>query len=249
MCQKKALLLDSVMMGIHFPSRNQITGGLLYPIGHERVKAQAYISYNSRGYKHRHCRNKYPKKLRGFELKRSHLLREIIETLALTLLIFLVIRFVLQSYHIEGTSMQPGLATGEYVFINKVAYTFRTPERGDVIVFHFPRDTTQDLIKRVIGIPGDTIKTDRVHVWVNNTQLNEPYISTPLNPSAQTWKVPPNDYFVLGDNRPASYDSRNWDFVPKDYIIGKAIMVFWPLQAVHFINTYQSVYSHIKDPS
>ena len=176
-------------------------------------------------------------------------MREIVETLALTLLIFLVVRFVLQSYHIEGASMQLGLKTNEYVFINKVAYLFRAPERGDVIVFHFPRDTTQDFIKRVIGIPGDTIKTDSTHVWVNGTQMNEPYISAPLNPSARSWKIPPNDYFVLGDNRPDSYDSRSWDFVPKDYIIGKAIVVFWPLNAIHFINTYQNVYSHIRNPA
>ena len=180
-------------------------------------------------------------------MKRSHLMREIIETLALALLIFLVIRFVLQSYHIEGTSMQPGLKANEFVFINKVAYLFRAPERGDVIVFHFPRDTTQDFIKRVIGIPGDTIKTDSIHVWVNGTQLKEPYISTPLNPLARTWKVPPNDYFVLGDNRPDSYDSRNWDYVPKDYIMGKAIVVFWPLNAIHFIPANKNVYSQIKN--
>jgi signal peptidase I len=175
-------------------------------------------------------------------------MREIIETLALTLLIFLVIRFVIQSYHIEGTSMQPGLRTDEYVFINKEAYLFHTPERGDVIVFHFPRDTTQDFIKRVIGLPGDTIKTDSTHVWVNNTELREPYVSTSLNPSAKTWKVPPDDYFVMGDNRPDSYDSRDWDFVPKGYIIGKALVVFWPLNTMHFINSYQNVYSSVKNP-
>lgn len=182
-------------------------------------------------------------------MKRSHLMREILETLALTLLIFLVIRFVLQSYQIEGTSMQPGLLTNEYVFINKIAYNFHMPERGDVIVFHYPRDTTQDFIKRVIGLPGDTIKTDSSHVWVNNTQLDEAsYISTSLNPSAHIWHVPANNYFVLGDNRPESFDSRNWDFVPRDDIIGKAVVVFWPLNAMHFINAYQPVYSHIKDP-
>ena len=179
-------------------------------------------------------------------MKRSHMMREIVETLALTLLIFLVIRFVIQSYHIEGTSMQPGLQSDQYVFINKEAYLFHKPERGDVIVFHFPHDTTQDFIKRVIGLPGDTIKTDRTHVWVNNVQLKEPYITTPLNPAAQTWKVPPNDYFVLGDNRPDSYDSRNWDFVPNNYIIGRAIVTFWPLNSIHFINSYSNVYSAIK---
>jgi signal peptidase I len=176
-------------------------------------------------------------------------MREIVETLALTLLIFLVIRFVIQSFHIEGTSMQPGLQTNEYVFINKQAYLFHQPERGDVIVFHFPRDTTQDFVKRVIGIPGDTIKTDRTHVWVNNVELKEPYVSTSLNPVARTWKVPSNDYFVLGDNRPESYDSRDWGFVPMNYIIGKAIVIFWPLNAILFIDGYPNVYSSLKNPT
>jgi len=180
-------------------------------------------------------------------LKRSQLAREIVETIALTLLIFIVIRFVVQSYHVDGTSMQPGLVTNEYVVVNKAAYLFHGPERGDVIVFHDPGDTTKDFIKRVIGLPGDTITTDSMHVMVNGTQLKEPYISAPANPAGNTWKVPANKYFVLGDNRPVSRDSRFDDvgLVPKDFIVGKAVMVYWPINAIHFINTYPAVYDHI----
>jgi signal peptidase I len=145
--------------------------------------------------------------------------------------------------------MLPGLRTNEYVFINKQAYLFHKPERGDVVVFHFPQDTTQDYIKRVIGVPGDTIKTDRTHIWVNDVQLKEAYISTPSNPIARTWKVPPNNYFVLGDNRPESYDSRDWNFVPRDYIIGKAVVVFWPWNAIRFVDSYSDAYSSIKNPT
>src|SRR5947209_18759182 len=90
-----------------------------------------------------------------FNLKRSHLAREIVETVALTLIIFLVIRFAIQSYRVDGVSMQPGLQSDEYVLVNKTAYLFHPPERGDVIVFHFPDDTTKDFINRVIGLPGD----------------------------------------------------------------------------------------------
>ena len=181
-----------------------------------------------------------------FNLKRSHLAREIIETIALTLLIFLVIRFVIQSYHVEGPSMLPGLHTDEYVLVNKVSYLFHAPERGDVIVFHYPRDTTQDYIKRVIGLPGDTVKVDATHVWVDGILLNEPYISAAFNPvPPQSWKIPPGQYFVMGDNRPVSDDSRYWGDVPQDYIVGKALLVFWPSSNWQIINTHSPVYTQI----
>ncbi len=131
-------------------------------------------------------------------MKRSRLAREIIETIVLTLLIFLMIRFVAQSYHVEGTSMQPGLHSDEYVIVNKVAYLFHIPERGDVIVFHFPRDTRQDFIKRVVGLPGDIVRTDSTHVWINGVLLNEPYIAAPANPGKDQWKIPANSVLCNG---------------------------------------------------
>jgi signal peptidase I len=182
----------------------------------------------------------------GSTVKRSHLAREIVETLALTLLIFLVVHMVIQSYHVDGLSMEPGLNSQEYVLVNKAAYLFHAPERGDVIVFHYPRDTTQDYIKRVIGLPGDTIQTDSTHVWVNGELLNEPYISMPANPFAKIWKVPPDSYFVMGDNRQVSDDSRWWGFVPKDFIVGKAVLVYWPTNDIEFIKTYPAVYAQLK---
>jgi signal peptidase I len=184
-------------------------------------------------------------------LKRSHLAREVVETVVLTILIFLAIRFLIQSYHVEGSSMEPGLHTDEYALVNKVSYLFQSPERGDVIVFHYPKDTTQDYIKRIIGLPGDTIRTDQTHVWVDGVQLNEPYIAAPFNPDVgqNTWKVPPGDYFVLGDNRPVSDDSRYWGFVPKNLIVGKAMLVYWPVSNWQIINTHQSVYTKIKAPN
>ncbi|GAC1372196.1 MAG: signal peptidase I [Ktedonobacteraceae bacterium] len=183
---------------------------------------------------------------RGFELKRSQLAREVVEILIITGLIFIVVRFVVQSYHIDGPSMQPGLTTNEYVMVNKVVYLFHAPERGDVIVFHYPHDTTQDYIKRVIGLPGDVVETDNTRLWVNGTLLKEPYISTPSNQQATKWKVPQDQYFVVGDNRPVSDDSRSWGFVPREYIVGKAAAVFWPLSQLHFISTYSDVYAGIK---
>ncbi|MFL5653558.1 MAG: signal peptidase I [Ktedonobacteraceae bacterium] len=179
-------------------------------------------------------------------MKRSHLAREIVETIALTLIIFLVIRFAIQSYRVEGVSMQPGLHDNEYVLVNKIAYLFHAPERGDVIVFHFPLDTSKDFIKRVIGLPGDTITVDSTSVRVDGVLLNEPYISERANPQGQRWTVPLNSYFVMGDNRPASDDSRDWGYVPRDDIVGKAVIVYWPLGNWELINTYPTVYAQIK---
>jgi len=179
-------------------------------------------------------------------LKRSHLAREIVETVVLTLLIFFVIRFVIQSYHVEGTSMQPSLQNDEYVLVNKALYLLHPPERGDVIVFHNPNNTSVDFIKRVIGLPGDTVQIDANHVTVNGVPLNEPYISAPAAMVANTWKISPGKYFVLGDNRPVSDDSRYWGCVPQSYIVGKAVAVYWPTKNWEFISTYPSVYAQVK---
>lgn len=179
-------------------------------------------------------------------MKRSHLAREIVETIVLTFLIFVVVHFAVQNYHVEGISMQPGLYSNEYVLVNKMAYLFHAPERGDVIVFHYPLDTTRDFIKRVIGIPGDTVITDSTRVWVDGVQLKEPYVSEPFNTAAGSWTLRTDQYFVMGDNRPSSDDSRLWGVVPKDYIIGKAVLVYWPLGKWELINTYSVVFAQIK---
>jgi signal peptidase I len=190
------------------------------------------------------------------ELKnQSHLVRDIVEVVALALLIFFVVQLAVQNYQVQGISMMPGLTDGEYVFVNKLAYLSHDPERGDVIVFHWPVDTSKDFIKRVIGLPGDTIVTDSTTVQVDGVVLNEPYVSQPSNPAGRVWKVPANDYFVMGDNRPSSDDSRDWgveynnpqlSFVPKNYIVGKAVLVYWPLGSWEIINTYPTVYAQIK---
>ncbi|GCE26982.1 signal peptidase I [Dictyobacter alpinus] len=178
-------------------------------------------------------------------MKRSQLIRELVEIIALALVIFLVVRFVVQSYRVDGPSMQPGLVTNEFVMVNKLSYVFQKPERGDVIVFHYPKDVKQDFIKRIIGLPGDTITTDREHVMVNGKLLKEPYISLAYNSEGKSWQVPADQYFVMGDNRPVSSDSRFWGYVPKDYIVGKAAITFWPLNTIRAIDTYSDVYKDI----
>jgi signal peptidase I len=170
-------------------------------------------------------------------MKRPHLLREIVEIVAITVLFFFLIRLLTQSYHVNDGSMQPGLSADSYVMINKQAYLFRPPQRGDVIVFHLPSNTNIDFIRRIIGLPGDTVQIDGTDVKVNNTVLKEPYVSSNTTPIVNTWKVPPGQYFVLGDNRPSSEDSRYWGPVPKNYIVGKAIFVYWPSDKLKIIDT------------
>jgi signal peptidase I len=177
--------------------------------------------------------------------KQARLIREIIETIAFTLLILLVIRFAVQSFRVDGESMQPGLHTDEFVLVNKMAYLFQEPARGDVIVFQYPLDTSQDFIKRVIGIPGDTITTTSNAVIVDGQTLHEPYISMPFNNESNTWKLGPGQFFVMGDNRDNSFDSRTWGLLDKSYIIGKAIAVYWPLNNWEWINTFPSAFASI----
>lgn len=179
-------------------------------------------------------------------MKRSHLAREIVETLALTLLIFLAIHFTVQNYQIEGTSMTNTLQNGQFVLVNRVSYLFHAPDRGDVIVCHEPDDPGRDIIKRIIALPGDTITLNSTDIWVNGVLLNEPFITGKYNPQAETLKVPPDDFFVMGDNRPNSKDSRYFGFVPRSYIVGKAVLVYWPLNQWQLINTYSAVFSQIK---
>jgi signal peptidase I len=183
--------------------------------------------------------------------RQSHLAREIIETIVLTAVIFVAIHYSVQTFSVSGSSMLPGLQNGEYVLVNKLAYLFHGPSRGDVIVFHYPLDPNLDFIKRVIAVPGDTIQLTLTQVSVNGVTLKEPYISAPQNscigniPCNKPFTLPPGDYFVMGDNRPNSDDSRTWGPLPSQYIIGKATVIFWPLSNWQIIPTYSNLFALI----
>lgn len=183
---------------------------------------------------------------------RARFARELIETVVLTALVFFAVRASVQPYRVDGPSMQPGLHTNEYVLVSMLAYLFSGPQRGDVIVFHPPDDPSQVYVKRVIGIPGDRIDITATAVYVDGVKLNEPYIA-PLrpgqseNPDVLTdISLGPNDYFVLGDNRLDSLDSRFFGSVPRRNIVGKAELVMWPGTDIHTISTYSSVFAAIK---
>ncbi|MCC6367914.1 MAG: signal peptidase I [Bryobacterales bacterium] len=145
-----------------------------------------------------------------------------------------VILFLYQPVKVEGTSMMPSLVDQERIFINKFVYKFGIGDiqRGDMIVFHFPADPSKSYIKRVIGLPGDTIAVEDGVVYVNGKRLDETYVPDEYRDrqSIPLLRVPPEHYYVLGDHRTSSNDSRAWGPVHRQYIYGKAVFVYWPLE-------------------
>ena len=177
--------------------------------------------------------------------KQTRLLREMIELITLTLLILFVVRFAVQSFRTDGQSMEPNFHNDEFVLVNKVSYLFQQPQRGDVIVFHYPFDIHKDFIKRIIGLPGDIIHTTNASVSINGQTIKEPYISVAFNFANTSWKLGPNQFFVMGDNRNNSLDSRIWGPLDRSYIIGKVVVAYWPMSNLGLVNTYSAVYAAV----
>jgi len=154
-------------------------------------------------------------------------LREIVETVALTLVIFVIINAATGRFRIEGPSMNPNLHEGQYLIINKVVYKLHPPRRGDIIVFHHPRNAHHDLIKRVIGLPGETVEVRQGQVHINGVPLDEPYVEHRGSYSVH-YELGSDEIFVLGDNRPNSDDSHTWGPLQRERIVGKAAISYWP---------------------
>ena len=141
-----------------------------------------------------------------------------------------IIVFLYQPVKVEGTSMMPELTDQERIFINKFVYKFEPIQRGDIVVFWYPLDPSKSYIKRVIGLPGDTVKISGGRVFVNGQELVEPYVLSDYldRQNAPLVRVEPEHYYVLGDHRNSSNDSRSWGTVARKYIYGKAVLVYWP---------------------
>jgi signal peptidase I len=176
-------------------------------------------------------------------------IREYVEAFGVALLIALVVRtFVIQAFKIPSSSMEDTLQIGDHIFVNKFIYgyhipyttgrvlEFREPARGEIIVFVFPEDPSKDFIKRVIGIPGDIVEVRDKRVYINGKPIDEGYTRYADGPAENLFgtrdrmpprKVPAGKYFVMGDNRDRSYDSRFWGFVGEDAIIGKALFIYF----------------------
>lgn len=161
------------------------------------------------------------------KIKWGRFFLDIIETLILAVVLFFGINAVSARVRVDGFSMRPTLDDGEFVLVSKLNYKLSNVQRGDIIVFHYPMDPEQELIKRVIGLPGDRIEVNEGIVYVNGQALEEPYIAAPPAYSSQ-WNVPQDRLFVLGDNRNDSSDSHSWGFLPFENVVGKAVLIYWP---------------------
>jgi len=147
---------------------------------------------------------------------------------------FFLITFVAQAFRVQGTSMEPLLEDGERIVVNKFVYRFQPIERGDVVVFWYPRDPSVSFIKRVVGLPGDLVEINAGRLYVNGMPAREEYLPERFRDSDS---LPPTEvrrgyYFVLGDHRRSSNDSRSWGEVPEKYIYGRAIFRFWPFNRI-----------------
>ena len=171
----------------------------------------------------------------------KRLVLDILETVVLAVVLYFGINAVSARVRVDGFSMNPTLQNGEYILVNKMAYKTGKPQRGDIVVFMFPMNLEEDLIKRVIGLPGESVKVQDGVVSINGMPINEPYINAAPFYNGE-WQVPEGQLFVLGDNRNDSRDSHQWGLLPIENVIGKAVLIYWPPEVWQVIN-------HAKLPS
>ncbi len=164
------------------------------------------------------------------------LLSELFGTLLPAVLIAILIHlFLAQATRVYGQSMEPTLHTNDRVIVEKISYRFRPPKRGDIVVVKL-NERSQPLIKRVVGLPGETIAIRGGRVFINGQPLDEPYVQTPTHGRLPPTRIPAMHYFVLGDNRDASNDSRNFGPVPRESILGRALFRYWPPHQIGFLH-------------
>lgn len=168
-------------------------------------------------------------------LRRRGLLYELIETIVLVVSLYALADLASVRFYVEGPSMEPNFYTGQRVIVSRINYMIANPQRGDIIVFESPDRPGVDppLIKRVIGLPGETVEIRDTQVYIDGRLLEEPYINEACRPSscgAQTTSLGPDEYFVMGDNRNHSRDSRRFDAIKREHVIGEALIRYWPPQ-------------------
>ncbi len=176
-----------------------------------------------------------PGKEQGDKARPFQSLIDLLHDLAIAVVVcVLLITYVVQAFKVQGTSMSPELLDGERILVNKFLYRFGDIERGDVVVFWYPEDPELSFIKRVVGLPGETVEVRNGKVYVDGILIDEPYVNVDNadRRSFASQEIRPGHYFVLGDNRRGSNDSRSWGLVPERYIYGKAFVRIWPLKDV-----------------
>ncbi len=169
--------------------------------------------------------------------KSKSALLELLESVAIAVLLAVLIRmFLFQPFIIPSGSMEPTLQVGDRIMVNKLSYRLGKPERGDVVVFKFPLDPNRDFVKRLIAKGGETVAIRDSKLIINGEQVPEEYLPPGLMfEDFGPVEVPPGTYFMLGDNRNSSEDSRSWGMMPEENIIGKAVLIYWPLDRIKLL--------------
>ena len=186
--------------------------------------------------------------------------REIIEAVVLAVVVFMLLQTTVRNFKVDGSSMNPTLEAGQYLLVNRLVYlridmerlskivpfwrveeeslryAVHAPNRGDIIVFRFPLDPDKDFVKRVVGLPGELIELQAGTLFVNGDTLEEPYLTSKHRSNAAPLQLGEGEYYVLGDNRAASNDSRNWGAVSEANLIGKVWIVYWPAPGIQILN-------------
>lgn len=190
------------------------------------------------------------------------LAREIMEAVLLALLALLILQTTVRNFRVEGSSMSPTLEGGQYLVVDQVSYlkidmerlsrlvpfwsvyepdtrfAFDPPDRGDIIVFQYPRDPTKDFVKRVVGLPGETIEVRSGTVYIDGDPLREPYLQRMDQSSSHGISLDGGEYYVIGDNRRNSNDSRAWGVVPEENIVGRVLLVYWPWEDLQMVSSH-----------
>jgi len=165
-------------------------------------------------------------------------IKEILESVVIAIILALIIRaFLFQFFWIPSRSMEPTLLINDRIVVTRFSYWFHEPQRGDVVVFKYPLETKKDYVKRLIGLPGEKIQIKNSQLYINDMLIEEPYLPEGLKfADFGPVEVPEGEYFMLGDNRNNSSDSRVWGFVKEDLLIGKAQVIYWPLSRMGRVN-------------
>ena len=195
--------------------------------------------------------------------------REVIEAVLLAVVVFMLLQTTVRNFKVDGSSMDPTLVNGQYLLVNRlvylriemdrfssivpfwqaeedsVRYAIHPPERGEVIVFEFPdrnpSNSKKDFVKRVIGLPGETIEVKDGVPFVDGVVLEEPYLTTKDHSNGRKVELGAGEYYVMGDNRAHSNDSRNWGAVPEENLRGKVWMIYWPAPGIHILNVLNRI--------
>ena len=199
----------------------------------------------------------------------SRVVREAVEAVALALVVFLFLQISVSNFKVDGSSMQPTVEHGQYLLINKLVYfqvdtgrlarvipfwseeepeghfAIHPPNRGEVIVFRFPRDPEKDFVKRVLGLPGEEVQVRNGMVYIDGVLLEEPYLAERDRSNDGPTLLKEREYYVIGDNRRNSRDSRTWGPVPEENIRGKVWLVYWPFSQVQLLNPTPSFLRHL----